>query len=151
MCLVFFFKETATTEIYTYWQTLALHDARPICGLEATLAWSVEAEDGAFAVAARACGLASAEALPAWYGDLMTRCGVERRLPPAFKAFDATTLAAEMRAPENQTMRRRTARTGEASHIDRFAAAALALSDRKTGWEVEEVDGRGIAGCETVT
>src|SRR3546814_11082771 len=81
MCLVFFFKETATTEIYTYWQTLALHDARPICGLEATLAWSVEAEDGAFVVAARACGLASAEALPAWYGDLMTRCGVERRLP----------------------------------------------------------------------
>src|SRR3546814_10658185 len=111
MCLVFFFKETATTEIYTYWQTLALHDARPICGLEATLAWSVEAEDGAFVVAARACGLAPAEALPAWYGDLMTRCGVESRLPPAFTAFDATTLAAEMRAPENQPMRRAPART----------------------------------------
>src|SRR3546814_20665821 len=110
MCLVFFFKETATTEIYTYWQTLALHDARPICGLEATLAWSVEAEDGAFAVAARACGLASAEALPAWYGDLMTRCGVERRLPPAFQPFDATTLAAELRATENQPTRPATPR-----------------------------------------
>src|SRR3546814_20933585 len=121
MCLVFFFKETATTEIYTYWQTLALHDARPICGLEATLAWSVEAEDGAFAVAARACGLASAEALPAWYGDLMTRCGVERRLPPAFKAFDATTLAAEMRAPENQPIAPATPRPAQDSHFHHLA------------------------------
>ncbi|HEY9539389.1 MAG TPA: hypothetical protein VIS03_17475, partial [Kiloniellaceae bacterium] len=76
----------------------------------------------------RACGLASAEALPAWYGDLMTRCGVERHLPPAFKAFDATTLAAEMRAPENQPMRRATARTVEDSDIDRFAAAVMALA-----------------------
>src|SRR3546814_7361331 len=56
------------------------HGLATALGLEATLAWSVEAEDGAFVVAARACGLASAAALPAWYGDLMTRCGVERRL-----------------------------------------------------------------------
>src|SRR3546814_10705331 len=122
MCLVFFFKETATTEIYTYWQTLALHDARPICGLEATLAWSVEAEDGAFAVAARACGLASAEALPAWYGDLMTRCGVERRLPPAFKAFDATTLAAEMRSEEH---------TSELQSLMRISYAVVCLKKKK--------------------
>src|SRR3546814_5422655 len=27
----FFFKDTATTEIYTYRHTLSLHDARPIC------------------------------------------------------------------------------------------------------------------------
>src|SRR3546814_20422 len=26
----FFFKDTATTEIYTYWHTLSLHDALPI-------------------------------------------------------------------------------------------------------------------------
>src|SRR3546814_13475655 len=27
---LFFFKDTATTEIYTYWHTLSLHDALPI-------------------------------------------------------------------------------------------------------------------------
>src|SRR3546814_12490857 len=30
-CDSFFFKDTATTGIYTYWHTLSLHDARPIC------------------------------------------------------------------------------------------------------------------------
>src|SRR3546814_4995120 len=32
MCYLyfFFFKDTATTEIYTYWHTLSLHDALPI-------------------------------------------------------------------------------------------------------------------------
>src|SRR3546814_538476 len=30
---VFFFNETATTEIYTYWHTLSLHDALPIFGI----------------------------------------------------------------------------------------------------------------------
>src|SRR3546814_14504876 len=28
----FFFNDTATTGIYTYWHTLSLHDALPICG-----------------------------------------------------------------------------------------------------------------------
>src|SRR3546814_19754973 len=28
--LIFFFNDTATTEIYTYWHTLSLHDALPI-------------------------------------------------------------------------------------------------------------------------
>src|SRR3546814_11116469 len=28
----FFFNDTATTEIYTYWHTLSLHDALPIYG-----------------------------------------------------------------------------------------------------------------------
>src|SRR3546814_17617950 len=30
--IIFFFKDTATTEIYTYWHTLSLHDALPIFG-----------------------------------------------------------------------------------------------------------------------
>src|SRR3546814_1962195 len=29
---IFFFNDTATTEIYTYGHTLSLHDALPICG-----------------------------------------------------------------------------------------------------------------------
>src|SRR3546814_18636049 len=30
LCLIFFFKDTATTEIYTYLPPLSLHDALPI-------------------------------------------------------------------------------------------------------------------------
>ncbi len=74
--------------------------------LEATFAWSVERDDGLFAAAARACGLAAAEELPDWYTGLMTRCGIGRRLPAAFAAFGAAALAAEMRVPENAPMRR---------------------------------------------
>jgi hypothetical protein len=58
----------------------------------------------------------------------MTACGVARRLPAAFKAFGAATLAAEMRATENQPMRKSTARNVEDSDIDRFAAAVMALA-----------------------
>jgi alcohol dehydrogenase class IV len=104
------------------------HGLATALGLEVTLAWSVEKDDGAFAAAARACGLAGAAELPGWYSDFMTRCGVERKLPRAFKSVDAATLAAEMRAPENQPMRRATARAVEDGDIDRFAAAVMALA-----------------------
>ena len=106
------------------------HGLATALGLEATLAWSIAADAGPFAAAARACGLDSAEALPAWYGDLMTRCGVERRLPEAFKAFDAAALAAEMRAPENAPMRAATARDVTESDIERFAGTIMALAYR---------------------
>src|SRR3546814_17464404 len=33
LLLIFFFNDTATTEIYTYWHTLSLHDALPISAL----------------------------------------------------------------------------------------------------------------------
>ncbi len=104
------------------------HGLATALGLEVTLAWSVEGDNGLFAAAARACGLAGADALPGWYAGLMTRCGVERRLPEAFKAFDAAALAAEMRAPENQPMRRATARAVEDADLDRFATAVMALA-----------------------
>ena len=104
------------------------HGLATALGLEVTLAWSIETDDGSFAAAARACGLDGADTLPGWYGDLMTRCGVARRLPPAFKAFDAAALGAEMRAPENQPMRRATARPVEDADLDRFAAAVMALA-----------------------
>jgi alcohol dehydrogenase class IV len=104
------------------------HGLATALGLEATLAWSVESDDGKFNAAAKACGLAGADALPGWYSALMDRCGVQRRLPEAFKAVDAATLAAEMRAPENQPMRRSTARDVSDADIDRFAAALIALA-----------------------
>lgn len=104
------------------------HGLATALGLEVSLAWSVEADDGRFDAAAKACGLGGAKELPAWYSDLVTRCGVARKLPEAFKAFDAATLAAEMRAPENQPMRRSTARDVTDADIDRFAAAVMALA-----------------------
>ena len=104
------------------------HGLATALGLEVTLAWSVEADDGSFDRAARACGLSGVDELPGWYSDFMTRCGVERKLPPAFKAFDVATLAAEMRAPENQPMRKATARPVEDADLDRFAAAVMALA-----------------------
>jgi hypothetical protein len=63
-----------------------------------------------------------------WYSEFLTRCGVERRLPPPFKAFRAADLAAEMRVPETQYMRRSTAREVTDADIDRFAAAVMALA-----------------------
>jgi alcohol dehydrogenase class IV len=104
------------------------HGFATALGLEVTLAWSVEKDEGAFAAAARACGLCDATELPGWYSALMTRCGVARRLPEAFKAFDAAALAAEMRAPENQPMRKATLRPLEDADLDRFAAAVMALA-----------------------
>jgi alcohol dehydrogenase class IV len=104
------------------------HGFATALGLEVTLAWSVEKDEGAFAAAARACGLSDATELPDWYSALMTRCGVARRLPEAFKAFDAAALAAEMRAPENQPMRKATLRPLEDADLDRFAAAVMALA-----------------------
>ena len=105
------------------------HGLATALGLEAILGWQVAADDGAFAAAAEACGLArDAAALPGWYSEFLTRCGVERRLPPTFKAFRAADLAAEMRAPETQYMRRSTARDVTDADIDRFAAAVMALA-----------------------
>ena len=105
------------------------HGLATALALEVILGWQVAADDGAFAAAAAACGLArDAAALPGWYAELLTRCGVERRLPPPFKAFSAADLAAEMRAPETQYMRRSTAREVTDADIDRFAAAVMALA-----------------------
>ncbi len=104
------------------------HGLATALGLEATLAWSVENDDGRFAAAARACGLTSARELAGWYSDFVTRCGVDRRLPEAFKSFDTATLAAEMRAPENQPMRAATAREVTEDDIERFAGAIMALA-----------------------
>ncbi len=104
------------------------HGLATALGLEATLQWSVDEDDGRFNAAAKACGLNGAKELPGWYSDLMTRCGVARKLPEDFKAFNAATLASEMRAAENQPMRRATAREATDADIDRFAAAIMALA-----------------------
>ncbi len=69
-----------------------------------------------------------ATALTHWYTDLMTRCGVARRLPEAFKASSAADLAAEMRADETRYMRDSSVRRVSDADIERFAASVMALA-----------------------
>lgn len=103
------------------------HGLATALGFEATLAWLVEADTADLAAAARACGLSDAAMLPGFFGGLMDRCGIVRALPKTFADFSADDLAREMRAPENQPMRRSTIRDISEADIDGFAAAMMAL------------------------
>jgi alcohol dehydrogenase class IV len=105
------------------------HGLATALALELVLPWQIASDQGPFAAAAAACGLGHrAAALPGWYSDFLTRCGVERRLPPAFREVSVSALAAEMRAPETQSMRQSNARPVSDADIERFAAAMLALA-----------------------
>ena len=103
------------------------HGLATALGFEATLGWLAEADTADLAAAARACGLCDTALLPGFVSDLMDRCGVVRALPKAFAEFFAEHLAREMRAPENQPMRRATIREVRDADIDAFAAAMMAL------------------------
>lgn len=104
------------------------HGLATALAFEATLGWLVEADTPHLAAVARALGLGSAAELPAFVTRLMDASGLVRALPPAFAAFDAARLAAEMRAPENQPMRRSTIRDVTDADIDHFAAQMINLA-----------------------
>ncbi|WP_457587041.1 hypothetical protein [Ensifer canadensis] len=103
------------------------HGLATVLGFETTLGWLVDVDTADLNAAARACGLPGASDLPAFVSRLMDRCGVVRALPTGFEAFGAADLAAEMRAQENQPMRRSTIRPIGDADIDRFAASIMAL------------------------
>ena len=103
------------------------HGLATALGFEKTLTWLAEAKTADLETAARACGVASAADLPAFVSGWMDRCGIERKLPSAFADFTAADLAREMKAPENQTMRRSTVRDISDADIDRMAAGMMAL------------------------
>lgn len=103
------------------------HGLATALGFEATLSWLADMDTPDLNEAARAIGLKNAEALPGFVSDLMDRCGVERVLPRAFASFSTEDLAAEMRAPENQPMRRSTIREVIDADIDAFAALIMSL------------------------
>lgn len=103
------------------------HGFATALGFEATLPWLVEANTDDLNAAARACGLSSAADLPGFVSDLMDRCGIARKLPDAFANISVADLAAEMRAPENQPMRKSTIRDVTDADIDRIAAAMIAM------------------------
>lgn len=104
------------------------HGLATALGFEATIGWLVEADTADLDRAARACGVEKAVDLPAFVSDLMDRCGVARALPRVFDGFNAEDLAREMRAPENQPMRRSTIRDVTDADIDRIAAKMMALA-----------------------
>jgi alcohol dehydrogenase class IV len=103
------------------------HGLATALGFEATLEWLTDMDTPGLNEAARAIGLGDASQLPAFVSDLMDRCGIERALPQAFAAFTADDLSREMRAPENQPMRRSTVRDVTDADIDAFAAKIMAL------------------------
>ncbi len=103
------------------------HGLATALGFEATLDWLVDADTAELEAAARACGVSRASDLPDFVSRLMDRCGLVRALPAAFEAFKTGDLAAEMKAPENQPMRRSTIRPINDADIDHFAATIMAL------------------------
>ena len=105
------------------------HGLATALGLEVTLPWQVAADTGPFAAAAEAAGLGhDAKALADWYTDWLTRCGVARKLPEAFKVFSATDLAREMRSVENAPMRKATAREVGDGDVERLAKGVMGLT-----------------------
>lgn len=103
------------------------HGLATALGFEVTLPWLAEVNTADLNAAAQACGLADATQLPGFVSDLMDRTGIVRALPASFGSVDAKALAAEMRAPENQPMRRSTIRNIGDDDIDRFAASIMSL------------------------
>lgn len=104
------------------------HGHATALGFEVSLPWLVAADTENFREAAFALGLRSAADIPTFVTRLMDDCGVTRSLPAAFSAFSAANLAKEMQAPENQPMRRSTAREVMDADIDTFAAAIMNLN-----------------------
>lgn len=104
------------------------HGYATALAFEATLSWLVEARTADLDAAARACGLSGYAELPGFVSALMTRCGIERRLPAGFAAFTPIDLAREMCAEANQPMRRATIRDVSDADIQRFAAEIMSLA-----------------------
>lgn len=103
------------------------HGLATALGFEVSLAWLAEADTADLKDAAAVLGLAKASEIPAFVTRLMDACGLKRMLPAGFGAFTAADLATEMRAPENQPMRRSTVRDVSDADLDTFANAIMTM------------------------
>lgn len=103
------------------------HGLATALGFEVSLPWLAEADTADLQEAARTLGLSKASEIPAFVTRLMDACGIRRALPAGFGTFTAADLAAEMRAPENQPMRRATIRDVSDADLERFATAIMTL------------------------
>jgi hypothetical protein len=57
----------------------------------------------------------------------MDACGIKRAIPAGFAKFTPADLATEMRATENQPMRRSTIRDVSDADLDNFAQAIMTM------------------------
>ena len=103
------------------------HGLATALGFEVSLAWLAEANTADLNDAAKVVGLASASEIPAFVTRLMDECGIKRAIPAAFAKFAAADLANEMRATENQPMRRSTIRDVADADLDTFAQAIMTM------------------------
>lgn len=103
------------------------HGLATALGFEVSLAWLAEADTVDLNEAAAVLGLTRASEIPAFVTRLMDACGLTRSLPAGFAAFTAADLAREMRAPENQPMRRSTVRDVLDADLDTFANAIMTM------------------------
>lgn len=103
------------------------HGLATALGFEVSMPWLVEADSADLREAASVLGLASPADIPAFVTRLMDACSIKRAIPAGFGKFTAADLAAEMRAAENQPMRRSTIRDVSDADLDRFAANIMAL------------------------
>ncbi len=105
------------------------HGFATAIGQEVIFGWQLETDNGPFAAAAAACGLSGdGPAFNAWFSDLMDRCGVARKLPDSFKAFDVADLEREMLTSETAFSRDSTVRPVSDADIARFADAVMAMN-----------------------
>ena len=103
------------------------HGLATALGFEVSLSWLAEADTDDLRQAAAVLGLSKASEIPAFVSRLMDNCGIRRALPAAFAKFSAADLAAEMRATENQPMRRSTIRDVSDADLDRFATHIMTM------------------------
>ena len=106
------------------------HGLATALGFEVSLPWLVEADTADLNEAARVLGLNGAGDLPVFVSELMDRSGIDRAIPAAFEKYSLADLAAEMKAAENQPMRRSTIRDVSDADLDTFAEAIMTM-DRK--------------------
>jgi len=110
------------------------HGLATALGLEVVLAWQAEGDDGPFARAAAACGLAGgAGELAPWYAGWLDRLGIERRLPASFAGLGTADLAREMFADETSYMRLSSRRTVGDTDLEGFAAKVMEMAPPAEG------------------
>jgi len=103
------------------------HGLATALGFEVSLGWLVEADTADLNEAAHVLGLKNASKIPDFVSRLMDACGVRRSIPAAFDKFGGDDLAREMKAPENQPMRRATIRDVSDADLDTFANAIMIM------------------------
>lgn len=103
------------------------HGLATALGFEVSMPWLSEADTADLNEAAAVLDLSKASEIPAFVSRLMDACRVKRQIPAAFGKFTATDLAAEMRATENQPMRRSTIRDVADADLDNFARAIMTM------------------------